>query len=223
MEGEPCEVSSKSCVSRSQHGGPWDSATLTCEMSPRGEANRIPAKVVATGMRNGVRSRLKKREGPEMKDGSEEDSILETPTEGIRTFTLGYEGRTLSEVLRLVQALTIQQVLDVREVASSRKPGFASSELNEALAKIGVAYVHLPELGCEKEARHTLWRGGATADFRARYDQRIAERPGSVTDLITRVHSGRSLLLCLERDPAKCHRTLLSERLRAEGILVLDL
>lgn len=137
---------------------------------------------------------------------------------GIGVFTLGYQGRDLKEVLQAVQRCGIEQLLDVRENASSKKSGFAAAELEEALAKIGVAYVHLPELGCRSGARHALWRGGAKKAFLEDYRRRLAERPRAFADLVHRVRSARSMVLCLERDPSRCHRAVLVERLRAEGI-----
>lgn len=142
---------------------------------------------------------------------------------GVTVFTLGYQGRDLEEVLRTVQRYDIEQVLDVRENGSSKKPGFAAGELKEALAKVGVAYAHLPELGCRSGSRHALWRGEAKEPFLEEYRRRLAERPEAFTDLIHRVRSARSLLFCLERDPSRCHRAVLVERLHAEGVLTQDL
>jgi uncharacterized protein (DUF488 family) len=140
-----------------------------------------------------------------------------------RVFTLGYQGRDLAEVLRAVQLHGIEQVLDVRENASSKKPGFAAADLKEALATIGVAYAHLPELGCRSESRHALWRGGPRPSFLEDYRRLLAERPQAFADLVRRIRLARSLVLCLERDPSQCHRGVLGERLRAEGILAEDL
>jgi uncharacterized protein (DUF488 family) len=74
-----------------------------------------------------------------------------------RVFTLGHQGRDVKEVLQTVQRHGIEQVIDVRENASSKKPGFAAAELKQALAGIGVAYSHLPELGCTSVSRRALW------------------------------------------------------------------
>lgn len=138
-------------------------------------------------------------------------------------FTLGYQSRDLEQVLQTVQSHGIEQVLDVREHAASKKPGFSAAELKEALAGIGVVYVHLPELGCRRGSRHALWRGEPAEAFLEEYRQRLAERPQALADLVRRIRSARSLLLCLERDPARCHRAVLEERVRAEGIRTQDL
>lgn len=140
-----------------------------------------------------------------------------------QVYTIGYQGRTLSEVLRVVQVHSIQQVLDVRENAMSRKPGFTSAELKQALETIDVAYVHLPELGCSAEVRRALWRGAPSGPVLEDYRRGLTARPQAFWDLVHRAGSARSLLLCMERDPSRCHRAVLAERLRIEGVTVEDL
>ena len=146
-----------------------------------------------------------------------------TATVELRVFTLGYQGRSLHGVLEVVQQYGIAQVLDVRENARSRKPGFSGPELEAAFAPVGIAYVHLPVLGCERESRHALWKGAPTADFMDRYRRKVTENLDTLTELARRVRNARSVLLCLERDPSRCHRAVLGERLRAEGFLVQHL
>ena len=145
------------------------------------------------------------------------------PAAGSKLFTLGYQGRDLTEVLQTVQRHRVERVIDVRESASSNKPGFAFSHLKEAFGKIGVAYAHLPELGCARGSRHALWRGGAKEPFLEDYRRRLAERPQAFAELVHRTQSARTLLLCLERDSSRCHRAVLIEKLRAEGIIAQDL
>lgn len=153
----------------------------------------------------------------------EDGSARVQPDTEVRVCTLGYEGRSLPEVLEIIRAQKIEEVLDVREHASSRKVGFDSMTLEKEFARIGVHYAHLSQLGCERASRHALWRGGATGTFLDTYRSRLAERPRDFEDLVERVRSTRALLLCLERDAVRCHRAVLAERLREEGFSVQDL
>ena len=146
-----------------------------------------------------------------------------TATTELRVFTLGYQGRSAREVLEIVRQHGIAQVLDVRESAHSRKPGFSSSDLRATLTNAGIAYVHLPEFGCERESRHALWKGAPIADFLDRYRRKLSEQDASLADLIRRARASRTLLFCLERDPSRCHRAVLGEWLRKAGFLVQDL
>lgn len=140
-----------------------------------------------------------------------------------QVYTIGYQGRTLLDVLRVIKVHSIQQVLDVRETAVSRKPGFTSTELKQALETINVAYVHLPELGCSAEVRRALWRGAPSGPVLEDYRRGLTARPQALWDLVHRTGSARSLLLCMERDPSRCHRAVLAERLRRDGLAVEDL
>lgn len=137
--------------------------------------------------------------------------------------SVGYQGRSQSDILHIIQEYGLEQVLDVRENARSIKPGFSSAELQRAFHRIGVKYVHLPQLGCTQESRHALWSGTRPEAFLNKYRHLLSQRPEAVIDLLDRVRSGKTLLLCLERDPTRCHRAVLEEQLRTKGIPVRSL
>ena len=147
----------------------------------------------------------------------------EGPSVQLQVFTLGYEGRELADVLGAVRAHGIEEVLDVRENASSRKKGFDAASLMERLSAMGVRYVHSAELGCERASRHDLWNGGSPDAFFDAYRRRLAEHPKAVEELVRWARASRCLLLCLEREVSRCHRRVLGEVLREHGFLVRDL
>jgi uncharacterized protein (DUF488 family) len=140
-----------------------------------------------------------------------------------RVFTWGYQGREVAELLETLRQHGIEQVLDVRENSSSRKPGFSGDELQRVLTGVGVAYAHLPQLGCERDSRHLLWRGGPHESFVVAYRRHLTEHPEAYVGLRDRIGSSTTLLLCLERDADQCHRGVLAERLRRDGLWVQDL
>lgn len=128
--------------------------------------------------------------------------------------TIGYERATLAELTsRLVDA-GVTHVVDVRELANSRRPGFAKSALREGLASGGVGYTHSRALGTPKAGR-TAHRAGRMSAFWAEVEQALA-RPeaglalGALAEL-ARVE--RVCLLCLEEDPHHCHRSAVAARL----------
>lgn len=138
-------------------------------------------------------------------------------------FTVGYQGRSLEELLALVRRHRIEQVLDVRDNPASLKAGFAEEDLRQALGAVGVGYESLPGLGCDREARHTLWGGGDRGPFLESYRRRLRERPEALADLAARAGTTTTLILCLERDATACHRSVLAEHLRGLGFLTRDL
>ncbi len=115
-----------------------------------------------------------------------------------RIFTIGYEGATVPEFLAALAKAGVEQVIDVRQLPLSRRPGFSKTPLAAELAEIGIGYVHLTALGTPKPGRDAAKKG----------DRATLEKP--------------SALLCFERDPAVCHRTLLMAAV-GEGWEVVDL
>jgi len=159
----------------------------------------------------------------ECPDRAANDSAGSDASAGFRVLTLGYQGLSWSEVLEIVQRNRVDRVIDVRQNARSRKRGFSSWELGESLRAVGIDYTPLPALGCDRESRHALWHGAPTEGFLGEYRQKLAEHPEALAELIHWAGASKSLLLCLEHDPARCHRAVLGERLRAAGFFVQDL
>lgn len=83
--------------------------------------------------------------------------------------TIGYEGMTLKEFLALLQRCRVSTLVDVRELAISRKPGFAKAALSAALAENGIQYEHLVELGCPRDVRHGYREDGDWTRYTRKY------------------------------------------------------
>ena len=65
----------------------------------------------------------------------------------MRIFTIGYEGSTVGEFIAALKQACVSQVIDVRALPLSRRPGFSKSPLRAALEEAGIEYVHLKALG----------------------------------------------------------------------------
>lgn len=133
--------------------------------------------------------------------------------------TLGYEARTATAMAEELKAAGVEVLIDVRALASSRRAGFSKTILAATLAEQGIEYVHLRGLGTPKAGRDAA-RAGRPAEMRAIYDAHMENEPQAQADLhrAAEIAAGRkTALLCLEADPACCHRTLVSDRLRAMG------
>ena len=128
----------------------------------------------------------------------------------MRIFTIGYEGATMGEFLSALQAAKVERVIDVRAVPNSRRPGFSKTPLRNALAEVGIDYVHLRALGTPAAGREAA-RAGRTAELEEIYAGQL-ETPQAMAEsamLLYLAAEKPSALLCYERDPAACHRTLL--------------
>jgi uncharacterized protein (DUF488 family) len=95
-------------------------------------------------------------------------------------------------------------------VPNSRRPGFSKTPLRNALAEAGIDYVHLRALGTPAAGREAA-RKGRHDDLRRIYAGQL-ELPEAIAASAQMMELARekpSALLCYERDPAGCHRTLL--------------
>src|SRR6185295_2085301 len=68
-------------------------------------------------------------------------------------FTIGYQGATVPTVVDAPREAKVELLVDIRAVASSRRPGFAKTALAANVATIGVEYLHLRGLGTPAEGR----------------------------------------------------------------------
>ena len=129
-------------------------------------------------------------------------------------FTIGYERRSPDELVRELTGAGVTLLADVRELPLSRRRGFSKSALAGAVGEAGIEYVHERALGNPKPHRDA-WKRGDTAAGAAGYVAHLAEDSSEeVDELAGRVAEGGVCLLCVEHDPASCHRSLLVDALR---------
>lgn len=134
-----------------------------------------------------------------------------------QVFTIGYEGATQAELIAALMAAGVEQVIDVRAVPLSRRPGFSKNVLAGGLREHGIEYVHLKGLGTPPEGREAARKG--KHDVLAAVYARHLETTEAALDsqrLRELVAERPSALLCFERDPEACHRTLLRQAVLPE-------
>lgn len=131
--------------------------------------------------------------------------------------TVGYEAATVPAFLRALGTAGVELLVDVRAVARSRRPGFSKTQLAANLAGSGIGYVHLRGLGTPAEGRAAARAGRyeVLQDIYAAHLESAAAQD-DLSELATLVHSGRSIcILCYERDPAHCHRSMVADAVAA--------
>ena len=138
-------------------------------------------------------------------------------------FTIGYEGVTSAAFVATLQAAGVTRVIDVRALPLSRRPGFSKTMLAATLREAGIDYVHLKALGTPKRGRDAAKKGDV-ATLIAVYDEQLTlpEAQVAAARMLELAEEMPSALLCYERDPCHCHRTLLLAAV-AEGHEVVDL
>ena len=129
--------------------------------------------------------------------------------------TIGYQGATPESFLRALADAQVELLVDIRAVASSRRPGFSKTKLAANVADAGIDYLHMRALGTPADGRAAA-RSGQHAEMRRIFLAHMSttEAQDALEDLAEIVRSGRRVcLLCFEADPAHCHRNIVASML----------
>jgi uncharacterized protein (DUF488 family) len=125
--------------------------------------------------------------------------------------TIGYEGRSLSDLVQVLADNGVDRLVDVRERPFSRRKGFSAMALFEELRKADIAYEHAPGLG-NPEAIRVLWKNGYLLEGKERYrDFLRAECVQHVAAVVELASNERVCLLCFEKESDRCHRSIIAE------------
>jgi uncharacterized protein (DUF488 family) len=160
-------------------------------------------------------------------------------TEPVRVTTIGVYGWTLDTFLDAFRAGDVGLVLDVRQRRGVRGSEYAwanAARLQAALAKAGIGYRHHKELAPTTDLRRVQYaedeargvgkrsRKELAPEYVRRYVQEILDRADLGPIVAELPQDGAAALLCVERDPEACHRSLIADRLATEhGASVVDL
>jgi uncharacterized protein (DUF488 family) len=148
------------------------------------------------------------------------------PKQASLVLTVGHSTRTLEEFISMLQAHNIAQLVDVRTVPKSRRvPQFNSESLAVSLPAQEIDYVHLKALGglrhSKKDSINTGWRN---ASFRGYADYMSTEEfQQGIERLLELACARRTVIMCAEAVPWRCHRSLIGDVLLVRGVRVEDI
>ncbi|MGE0027282.1 MAG: DUF488 family protein [Thermoleophilia bacterium] len=147
---------------------------------------------------------------------------------GPRIATIGVYGFDAGSFLRRLQDADVGLVFDVRQRRGVRGSEYAwanARRLQEALADAGIFYEHRPELAPTTELRHLQYaeddrlgvgrrsRQRLAPEYARRYTAEILDHADLLPIASGLSGLGKPALLCVERDPEACHRSLIAQRL----------
>jgi len=120
-------------------------------------------------------------------------------------FTIGYSGRKISSLIRLLKDFNIEVVVDVRRFPTSKIDDYKRENLERILGEAGFKYVWLGDkLGG--------YRRGGYASF-----MDSEEFVEGIERLIEIIKSNVTCILCLEKKPKYCHRRFIARALEEMG------
>ena len=130
-----------------------------------------------------------------------------------KLFTIGYEQTPAKSVLDELEQAGVKLLVDVRAIASSRRPGFSKNQLAAGLDERGISYLHLRGLGTPKSGREAARSGnfGVLHKIYAAHlkTSQAREELDELASLVRK--SGPVCILCYERDHSHCHRQWIAE------------
>lgn len=131
--------------------------------------------------------------------------------------TIGYEKSTLEDFVSTLQDYNIQILIDIRERAQSRRPGFSKTKLSNSVSKAGLKYLHFRQLGDPKPGREAA-RSGNFDEFRKIYTNVLKTDSAKIAlkEIEAIARENFICLMCYERDFLNCHRNLVAEQLKSE-------
>lgn len=143
-------------------------------------------------------------------------------SQGAVFFTIGYEQTEPAAFLQRLRKQGVELVVDVRDMPLSRRKGFSKNQLQELLANEEIGYLHLKPLGAPKELRNRLQLGGSWWEYMKGYRSVLDRESAQIQELIQLAQERRICLLCFERKPEECHRSLVAHEMetKADGVTV---
>ncbi len=144
----------------------------------------------------------------------------------LQVWTIGHSTRSAEEFLQLLKSYSIEALADVRSFPGSRRyPQFNKEQLAKTLEDEHIAYFHLPEIGgrrtARKDSKNTAWRN---ASFRGYADyMETPEFQQGIERFLRIAREQRTAIMCAEAVWWRCHRSLISDYLKARGIEVIHI
>ena len=140
----------------------------------------------------------------------------------MQIWTIGHSTRAVDEFISLLEANEIRLLVDVRAwPRSKRYPQFNKDALAQSLENHGIRYEHFAELGGKRkpnaDSHNTAWRNTSfrgyadymeTPQFHKEIERLLAMSDGS----------GRTVIMCAEAVWWRCHRSLIADYLKAQGV-----
>jgi uncharacterized protein (DUF488 family) len=144
--------------------------------------------------------------------------------------TIGVYGFDRDSFLEALADAGIELLLDVRQRRGMRGSEYAwanAKRLQAALDQANIGYTHLKELAPTTELRQLQYREDArlgegkrsrtvlASEYANRYTEEILDR-ADLDPIVKWIGASTAALLCVERDPEACHRSLVAARLEQD-------
>ena len=141
-------------------------------------------------------------------------------------YTIGHSTRSIDELIALLEEHAIATLVDIRTIPHSRRhPQFGQPSLRASLAAARIGYMHMKGLGgLRKPVADSVNRAWRNEAFRGYADyMQTPEFAGCVDELRAVAAKARTVIMCAEAAPERCHRSLVADALLVRGLTVMHI
>lgn len=142
-------------------------------------------------------------------------------------FTLGHSTRTTQEFLEILDAFSIEVLVDIRHYPGSRYcPQFKQAVMEQYLTEHNINYLHLVDLGGRRkpDKSSNVNAGWRSDQFRGYADYMQTEHfSKALAQLIKIADQKRTAIMCSEAVVWRCHRSMVADALLLQHFLVYDI
>lgn len=194
--------------------------------APIVDAERASSTSAGHGRKPALKSTVRVDASEETAEHGIGDTASARRSASLTIFTVGHSTHPIDEFIAILKNYGIEQLADVRTVPKSRHvPQYNSDALAASLGEQGIAYVHMKALGglrhAKKDSVNSGWRN---ASFRGYADYMATDEFAQGVDrLIDLAKVKRTVIMCAEAVPWRCHRSLIGDALLARGIAAEDI
>jgi len=141
-------------------------------------------------------------------------------------YTIGHSTRSIEEFISILQKYEIRQLVDIRTIPKSRRnPQYGEGNLGQTLSEAGIEYIQMKDLGglrpAVKSSENKGWKNKSFRNY-ADYMQ-TSDFQNAVEDLYQLSSDSRTVMMCAEAVPWRCHRRLVGDALLIRGVEVIDI
>src|SRR5699024_3645847 len=138
--------------------------------------------------------------------------------ESQKLYTVGYEGVKAEYYMNKLISKDVRLLVDVRKNSMSMKYGFNKSQLKDMCNKLGIAFMHISELGIESDKRKNLDSKAEYKELFKEYEQEILPNRTAQLEKLYSLFKDyhRVAITCFEKEHISCHRHKISDHLNAK-------
>jgi len=135
-----------------------------------------------------------------------------------KLWTIGYEKVGQADFIAALKTAKIKTLVDIRDIANSRRAGFSKKSLMAGLADAGIAYIHMKALGTPKAGREAARRGDVKTMTKI-FEAKLADPESqlALAETADLANKARVCIMCLEHYWRGCHRAIVARHLEPEG------